>query len=153
MAFLTVHNFFCAISKMPTKKHLLVHYFLKLNQSWNMKNKFLGGGFLQNQKRTFWGVQNGTCKKSNFKFIFLRLFFYVKGSFLPIFTKKILIFGPSGIFLKWKLWRVCDGARSMRALKFWNWPSKIIPYLWVLDLFSLIKKKFHTPPYYTVLFM
>ena len=41
---------------------------------------------------------------------FLRLFFNVKGSFKPIFTKKILIFGPLGIFKKWKLWSACDGA-------------------------------------------
>ena len=33
------------------------------------------------------------------------------------------------------------------ALKFWNWTSKIIPDLWLLDLFCLIKKKFYTPPY------
>ena len=34
-----------------------------------------------------------------------------------------------------------------RAPKFWNWTSKIIPDLWLLDLFCPIKKKFLTSPY------
>ena len=37
--------------------------------------------------------------------------------------------------------------------KFWIWASKIIPDLWLLDLFWPIKKKFHTLPYYTVTYM
>ena len=44
--------------------------------------------FFKNQKPTFLGVQNGTFKKSNLKFAFLRLFFNVKGSSMPIFIKK-----------------------------------------------------------------
>ena len=32
---------------------------------------------------------------------------------------------------------------------FWIWTSKIIPDLWLLDLFCLIKNNFHTPPYCT----
>ena len=38
-----------------------------------------------------------------------------------------------------------------RATKLRIWTSKIMPNLWLLDLFSPInKKKFHTPPYCTV---
>ena len=80
-------TFFCAFSKIPTKRTFVRLLFLKLNQGRNTK-KIFWGGFLQNQKCTFLGVQNGTFKKSIFKFVFLRLFFNVKGSFMPIFTKK-----------------------------------------------------------------
>ena len=33
---------------------------------------------------------------------------------MPICTQKIVIFGPPGIFWKWKLWCMCDGARCAR---------------------------------------
>ena len=59
MAFLTVNNFFCAFSNIPTKRTFVRLLFLKLNQSQNKKNIFWGG-FFKNQKRTFSGVQNGT---------------------------------------------------------------------------------------------
>ena len=36
---------------------------------------------------------------------------------------------------------------SAHAPKFWIWTYKIMPDLWLVDLFCLIKKKFHTPPY------
>ena len=106
MVFLTVNNFFFAFSKIPTKRTFVCLLFLKLNQSRNTK-KIVLGVFFNNQKRTFSGVQNGTFKNSNFKFVFLRLFFNVKGSVMPMFNK-ILIFGPPGIFWKWKClhWRV-----------------------------------------------
>ena len=35
-----------------------------------------------------------------------------------------------------------------RAPKIWIWTSKIIPDLWLVDLFWPIKKNFHTPPPY-----
>ena len=81
-------TFFCVFSKIPTKRTFVHLLFLKLNQSQNTKKTFFGGVFFKNQKRTFSGVQNGTFKKSNFKFVFLRLFFIVNGSFVPIFIKK-----------------------------------------------------------------
>ena len=68
--------------------------FLKLNESQNMKNKFVCGGFLQKPKHGFLGVQNSSFKNSNFKFVFLCLFFDVKRSFMPIFTKNINIEAP-----------------------------------------------------------
>ena len=94
MAFLTVNNFFCGFSKIRTKRTFVRLLFLKLNQGRNRKKTNFWGGFLQNPKTYFLGVQNGTFQKSNFKFVFLRLFFNVKGSSMPIFIKKILIFGP-----------------------------------------------------------
>ena len=53
--------------------------------------------FLKNQKRASLGVQNSSFLNSNFKFVFLRLFFDVKGSFMPIFTK-IVNLGPLEFF-------------------------------------------------------
>ena len=41
---------------------------------------------------------------------------------------------------------------SARLLKFWICTSKIIPDLWLVDLFWPIKKNFHTPPYCTLYF-
>ena len=98
MGFLTVKNFFCAFSKIPTKRTLVRLLFLKMNQSRNTKKHFFGGVFFKNQKHTFLGVQNSTFKKSNFKFVFLRLFINVKGSSLPIFPKKYLYLGPLEFF-------------------------------------------------------
>ena len=37
-----------------------------------------------------------------------------------------------------------------RELKFGIWTSKIMPDLWLVDLFFPIKKNFHTSPYCTV---
>ena len=94
-------TFFCPFSKIPTKRTPVRLLFLKLNQSRNTIENVWGGEFSSKTKKgTFWGVQNGTFWKSNFKIVFLRLYFNVKGSFVPIFTKKILKFGPLGIFEK-----------------------------------------------------
>ena len=139
MGFLTVKNFFCAFSKIPTKRTLVRLLFLKLNQSRNTKKHFFGGFFFKIQKHTFSGVQNGIFYKLNFKLVFLCLFFNVKRSFMPIFTKKYYYLGP--------LEFVQNENFDARAPKFWIWTSKIIPDLWLLDLFSLIKTNFHTPPY------
>lgn len=46
----------------------------------------------------------------------------------------------------------CVHWRALRALvlTLWIWTSKIMPDLWLLDLFCPIKKNVHTPPYCTV---
>ena len=112
MAFLTVNNFFCAFSKIPTKRTFVRLLFLKLNQSQNTETIFFGWGFFKHQKRTFSGVQNGTFKKSNFKFLFLPLFFNVQYKDLHAnFHKKILIFGPTGIFFN-ENFDLCAPARA-----------------------------------------
>ena len=105
-------------------------HLLKLNQSWNAKKE---------KNTLFLGF-----KIVNFEFVFLRLFFYVKGSFMPIFTKKV-IFRPLGIFLKMKtLPHVC----RLHALKIWIGTSKIIPDLWLSAVLCPTKKiKKITPPY------
>ena len=52
------------------------------------------------------------------------------------FHKKMLIFGPRGNFLKMKtLMRF-----RWRTRKIWIWTSKIIPDIWLVDLFWPIKK-------------
>ena len=63
---------------------------------------------------------------SNLYFWFLRLFFNVKGSFLPIFIKKYYYLGALETFEN-ENFDVC-------ALKIWIWTSKIIPDLWLVDL-------------------
>ena len=88
MAFLVVNNFFCAFSKILNKITFVCSLFLKLNQSRNMKNKFFLVVFLQKPKTRFFGGKNKIVLKLKFKFVFLRLFFFVKGSFVPIFTNK-----------------------------------------------------------------
>ena len=92
--------FFCAFSKITDLKNIYVSFVFKaeLKPKHEEEKKFGGGVFFKNQKCTFTGVQNGTFKMSNFKFVFLHLFFNVKRSFMPIFTQKILIFVPPGIF-------------------------------------------------------
>ena len=129
MTFLTVKNFFCAFSKLLTKGTFVRLLFLKLNQSWNTKKKIVGGVFFKNQKRTFSGVQNGTFQKSNFKFVFLHLFFFVKGSSMPIFTKNIDIWVPWN-FLKMKT-LTCAGT-TIVELDFYNhvWPLVTWPVLY-----------------------
>ena len=118
-------HFFCSFSKIPTKRTFVCLLFLKLNQSRNTNKRNFWEDILQKpKKRTFLVIQNGTFKKSNFKFVFLRLF-NVKGSFMPIFTQKILIFRPPGIFRIWKLWHAL-------AQIIWIWTSYIIPDLWLV---------------------
>ena len=78
----------------------------------------------------FWGSKMVLFKASNTKFVFLCLFFNVKGSCMPIFIKNINIWAPWN-FLKIKtltcvLW--CTP-------KIWIWTSKIIPDFWIVDLF------------------
>ena len=47
--------FFSAYSKILTKRTFVRQLFLMLNQRRNTKNKFVGGFFIKNQKRAFWG--------------------------------------------------------------------------------------------------
>ena len=67
------------------------------------------------------------------------LFFIVKGSFMPIFTKKILIF-PLDFFENENFDAHAQGC-TLRTC------AEIMPDLWLVDLFCPIKINFHTPPY------
>ena len=69
---------------------------------------------------------------------------YCKRKLHANFHTKILIFAPLE-FLKMKT--------LTHAPKIWICTSKIIPDLWLVDLFWPIKKKFHTPPYFVYLFI
>ena len=91
---------------------------LKAESRPKHKENFFGGVFYKNKKRTFSGVQNGTFKKSIFKFVFLRFVLYGKRKLRNNFYQKILIFEPPGIFENENF--------DARA---WNWTSKIIPDL------------------------
>ena len=79
---------FFAFSKIPTKRPFVRLLFLMLNQSQNTKTTFFWGGASSKTKNAFLLVQNGTFLKTNFKFVFLCLFFNVKGSSLQIFIQK-----------------------------------------------------------------
>ena len=60
------------------------------------------------------------------------MFFIVRGSFVPIFTKKYLYLSPLEFFENENF--------DARAPKLRIWTSKIMPDLWLLDLFCPIKK-------------
>ena len=121
--------------------------FLKLNQSRNTKKQFFWGVFLQKPKTRFFEGENKIVLKLKFQIRISALVFYCKRKLRTNFHTKILIFKPPGIFWKWNLWRACA---STHPPKFWIWTSKIMPDLWLVDLLCLIKKKFHTSPYYRV---
>ena len=96
MAFLRVNNFFCVFKNTDQKNICIVHLLiLKLNQSQNTKNKFFWGGFSSKTKNAlFRGSKMVLFKSTNFEFVLLHLFFNVKGSSTPIFTKNINIWAP-----------------------------------------------------------
>ena len=63
---------------------------------------------------------------------------------MPIFTKKYQYYYLGHLeFLENENF---DTRALVGVPKFWNWTFKIIPDLWLLDLFCLIKKNVHTPP-------
>ena len=132
MAFLTVNNFFCAFSNIPTNITFLLLIFLKLNQSQNMMIKIYWGFFFKYQKKLFQGLKMvpvPTFQKWNLKFVFIRLFF----------NENIDIWPPWNFFKMKTLTHV----RRRERLKFGFG-------LWLVDLFWPIKQNFHTPPYCTV---
>ena len=61
---------------------------------------------------------------------------------MPIFIKKYKYLGPLEFFENENF----DLRALVRTPKIWIWTSKIIPDLWLVDLFWPIKKNFHTPP-------
>ena len=88
MAFLTFNNFFLCVFKNANQKNICAFIIFKAESKPKQKENFFGAVFFKDQKCVFSGVQNGTFKKSNFKIVFLCLFFDVKGSSMPIFTNK-----------------------------------------------------------------
>ena len=58
----------------------------------------MGGGVSSKTKIMLFGGQNKIVFKLNFKFVCLRLFFIVKISFKPIFTKKYWYLSPLEFF-------------------------------------------------------
>ena len=79
--FLTVNHFFCAFSKIPTKRTFVCLLFLKLNQSHNMKKTFLGG-FSAKTKSAFFRGSKIVLLKSQIS----NLYFCVCS--MPILAKK-----------------------------------------------------------------
>ena len=100
------------------------------------RKKCFGGFSLKTKTYFFAGQKKIVFKKLNFQFVFLHLFFNVKGSFVLIFTKKYL--GPLEFFEN-ENFDGCAMPCALGALKFWIWTSKIIPDLWLPDLFGQIK--------------
>ena len=79
---------FLCFFKNTDKKSMCASFVFKAGSKPKHEENICLVGFLQKPKTCFSGVQNGPFIKSNFKFLFLRLLFSVKGSFMPIFTKK-----------------------------------------------------------------
>ena len=93
MAFLMVNNFFCAFSKIPTKRTFVVLLFLKLYQSRNTKKNFWGG-FSSKTKAHFFVGPQWYFLKVKFQICISAFVLQCKGSSLLIFTKNINIMAP-----------------------------------------------------------
>ena len=120
MAFLAANSFFCAFSKIATKRTPI--------------KKNFGGFFFKNKKKNFGGPKQQFFKLE-FRICFLHLFFYVKRKHHANFHQKILIFTQTPWnFLKMKT------LLRMRAPKMQIWTPKIIPDLWLSAVFCPIKK-------------
>ena len=112
--------------------------FLKLNQSQSTKKKILLGGFLQKPKTLFCRGKIKIVFKLKFQICIFEFVLYCKRKPHANFHKKILIFKALE-FLKMKTlthlrWR------TPGTPKLWIWTSKILPDLWLLDLFCPIQK-------------
>ena len=101
--------------------------------------------FQQKPKTRFFGGPKWKSLKLNFEFVFLRLFFNVKGSFMPIFTKNINIYVDPLEFFE-------NENFGPRVLKIWIWTSITMPDLWLLDLFCPIKKIFTLHPNHKIFY-
>ena len=127
------------VFKNTDSKNICAFIVFKAESKLRHKETNVGGFSSKTKNAVFWG-----SKMVLFESQISNLYFCVcslnKKKILAYFHQKILIFGPPGIFWKWKLGRAC-------VPKFWNLTSKIIPDLWLLDLFCPINTNFHTSPY------
>ena len=137
MPFLTINNFFCGFSKIPTKRTFVRLLFLKQNQSRNKKKIFFWG-FLQKPKTHFFGGPKWYFLKVKFQICTSAFVLYCKRKLHANFHKKYKYLSP----LEFLENENFDVHELVLATKFWNSTSKIIrvPDLWLLDLFCPIKK-------------
>ena len=84
--------------------NICVSIVFKAESKPKYKEKFVCGGFLQKPKTHFFWGPKWYFLKTKFQICVSAFVLYsdIKGSFMPNFTKKILMFGPPGIFLKMK---------------------------------------------------
>ena len=115
---------FLCFFKNTDKKSICASFVFKAGSKPKHEENICLVGFLQKPKTCFSGVQNGPFIKSNFKFLFLRLLFSVKGSFMPIFTKNVNIWAPCK-FLKMKTL-----TRVLYIIVLWNKNPKL-PKKWL----------------------
>ena len=122
MAILAVITFFCAFSKIPTKRTFVCLLFLKLNQSRNSKKVlfFLGGGFLQKPKTHFFWGPKWYFLKFKFQICISAFVLYCKRKLHANFQKKNLYLTP------WNFFKI---KTLTCVLKIRIWTSKIIPDL------------------------
>ena len=96
------------------------------------------------KKNTFFEVVNCPFKNLKTSFVFLRLFFLVKRSSMPVFIKNI------NTLTSWKVLKTMiylrQRAQCVPANFFGIWSSKIIPDHWLIALFWPSIKSFHSPP-------
>ena len=105
MVFLAINNFFLCVFKNTNKKNSCV-FIVSIAE---LKPK--------HNKKNVWGVFFGGPKwyflKVKFQICMSTFVLYCKMKQLYAnFHKKIIIFGPSGIFWKWKLWNACAGGHG-----------------------------------------
>ena len=132
MECLTVNNFSQCVFKNTDQKNICASIVFKAESKPKHEEKYFGGVFFKNQKCTFSGVQNGTYfLKVKFQICIFAFVLYVKGSFMPIFIKKILIFGSPGMFLKIKTLTHVQCAPALAE----NLDLDFQNDLWLVDLF------------------
>ena len=131
MAFVMANSFFSAFTKIPTKRTFVRLFFLKLNQSQNIKNIFLWF-FFKNQKRAFWGSKI-VVYKLKFQICFSAFVLLCKRKHHVNFHKKNINIQAPWNFLKKKT--------LPRAPKIWIWTSQIMLDLWLSAVFCQTQKK------------
>ena len=134
-----------AISILPTRQILCVRYtyrahciVFKSESEQKHEENFFVGVFLQKPKTRFFGDENKIVLKLKFKIDISAFVLYCKRKLNTYFQKKYWYLSPLEFFENENF--------DVRAPKLRIWTSKIMPDLWLVDLFCPIKKKFHTPP-------
>ena len=89
---------FLCVFKNTDQKKICASIVFKTESKLKHEEKFLFVSFLQKPKTHFFGGPKWSFLKVKFQIVLLHLLFNVKGSFMPIFTKKYNFFGPLEFF-------------------------------------------------------
>ena len=134
------------VFKNTDKNNICASIVFKAESKPKQKKFFFAVGFLQKPKTHFCGGPKWYFLKVKFQICISGVVLYCKRTLHANVHKKILIFGPPGIFGKWKLWRACASAARALAENLGIWTSKIIPVpdLWLMVSWPVLtdQKKF-----------